>query len=531
MRKLENLEAKYWGETLLCHPEHENKCPWEKLNAATWHALLMEHPEYICHAPEKITPSFMNTRQWLEVLIRHPELEKYLPDPNILLENDSEVIGRLWGILLSRNPEFSKYKPWKLLRRRDWRRLLSQQPQFMTNYNNDRYLAHATQLETLKYTLGSVEQAAVIACQPSLFDRFHTRNYSSKSWVLMLTNQPQLREKCKLHDPSVLTPEDLGFLLKRHPDWLAYCETYSRTPEDILRIATAFPEIINHYDLEKIKNISYRDTPWMEVFPALVPYSHWNFSYSYWDALLTRLSTWFTTGKRPRISSFFKNDDTPATSRRKITRHLPLNPKERSIRNSVDSILEYLFWYGLSSREERMSVVPKNIKEFVMDETMSYEQMMIQMRTMKSSAENGLILYALFLQDDVFLSTILEDRGYHILDLAPVHALLPLALLFVSKPILKAWLYEIHKNDAHAIARFKDKAGNNALHYYFFHGNWDRGGISSDYYGHNDFNPDPFNYDFVQILLDYGVNPDKPNKMGFSYNQIKEAMDKYLRIK
>jgi len=67
------IDVQYWPETVICHPELENQCPWDKIGPSGWHDILLAHPEFIRHAPKKNTVSFMNIVQWLDVLLRHPE--------------------------------------------------------------------------------------------------------------------------------------------------------------------------------------------------------------------------------------------------------------------------------------------------------------------------------------------------------------------------------------------------------------------------------------------------------------------------
>ena len=213
---LEHLEAKYWTETIICHPELEEQCPWEELGASAWHDILLVRPEFIRHAPQKLALS-LGAKQWLEIMIRHPELDAEIPATKSLLSKDSVAIGKLWGTLLSRNPQFAKYEPWKHLRRDDWKKVLSQQPQFISNYERNR-----SRDDSWQFTLISSDQAEIIARQPSLFYRFKANDFQSSSWKAILFSQPQFRPHCNLNK---IGPNYLGLILERYPQWLDYCDT------------------------------------------------------------------------------------------------------------------------------------------------------------------------------------------------------------------------------------------------------------------------------------------------------------------
>lgn len=524
---LEHLETKYWREMIICHPELEEQCPWDKLGSVAWHDILIEHPEFISHAPKKISLSFLSATQWLEVLIAHPELEAYLPVAKTLFAKDSELIGELWGTLLSRHPEFAKYAPWKHLRNTDWKRVLSQQPQFIDNYEQDRPRQNAWQ-----FSLTPNEQAEIIACQPSLFKRFKSEEFQGGAWETILNNQPQFRDRCNL---SKIDPHCLGGILERHPEWLNYCDTYSMEPEAILKIAENFPEVLNHYELDNFKKIGGEDTPWIEKYPCLVPYTQWNFSYSYWDALLTNLSAWQKSGKRPSEVDQIVTDFIIASSKEvslaprkhsvkksKFARPLPRNPKEKNLRNSIDSIMDYRYWVGLNGPIEQIETIPLNIRNILKDKDLTYEQLMIKMGMM-SAEERGMVIYALFISDpNEFLRKMLEKDLQFTVQQVPLQVLLPLTIMYASSFGLYSTMLEIsgvHGYDA--IAKFRDEAGNNAWHYFFFR--------NPMYKPSRKSLNDELEYINYKFLADYACAPDTPNNMGFSYDMICQAMETYLK--
>ncbi len=507
---------------LLSHPELEDQCPWGKLGSNAWHDILLEHPEFIRHAPKKITLSFMSANQWLEVLIRHPELDAYVPASKSLFNRGSEAIGRLWGALLARHPQFAKYAPWKWLRSGDWKRVLCQQPQFIDNYVYDR-----SQKNAWAFTLSLNDQADVIACQPSLFHRFNTHEFQGSAWETVLVNQPQFRGKCDL---DAIGAYYLGRILERHPEWLACCNPDLKSPEDILHIAESFPEILQHYDLERFREIGGGDTPWIEKYPCLVPYSRWDFSYSYWNALLNRLSTWVKTGKRERVNAFATDagqskGKVPLTVRMRGSNNLTLlrpqpdNLKEKNLRNSLDSILECRYWVGLGGPIELMEVIPPQIRRILKDANLTYEQLMIKM-SMMSEEECGMVFYGLVIADPhEFLDKMLLEDMNQVIKLVPAQVLLPLSIQYASANILYSLLSDLPR----AVADFRDKAGNNAWHYFFFR---------NPLFNPSQEDPDlSLESDIYQFLLKYGCSPDTPNAMGFSYRQIHEAMGKYLTEK
>ena len=523
--KFEHLETKFWTETILCHPELEDKCPWNQFGPADWHDILMEHPEFISHVPKKITLSFMSANQWLEVLIAHPELDAYVPTAKSLFKKDSQAIGKLWGKLLSRHPEFAKYEPWKRLRSSDWKKVLSQQPQFIVNYEQER-----SQKNSWQFSLTTLDQADIIACQPSLFNHFTSDDFHGQAWETILSNQPQLRDRCNLNK---IAPRYLGRILERQPQWLNYCDTYSMTPNEILLIAENFPEVLKHYDLDNFNEIGGGDTPWIEKYPCLVPYTRWNFSYTYWDALLTRLSAWQKNGKYLRVdplaTEFVKSLKTEdfltkhSRSRKYIARPLPDNPKETNLRNSIDSILEYRYWIGLGGSMDLMETIPLHIRNILMDKNLTYEQLMIKM-SMMSQEDCGKVLYGLFINDpNEFLNTMLGDDLKLIVQQVPVNMLLPLAIMYVSSTCLYSVLVEIISEHGYdAVTNFRDKAGNNAWHYFFFRNPLYQPSQKSMH--------DAFEYDNYKFLADYACSPDTPNNMGFSYNQINHALKQYLKV-
>ncbi len=522
MCNLAHLETKFWVEKILCHPELEDKCPWEKFGPSAWHDILLEHPEFIRHAPKKIKLSFMSAGQWLEVLARHPELDAYVPAAKSLFNKDSEIIGNLWGRLLARHPQFAKYEPWKHLRSDDWKRVLSQQPQFIDNYERDR-----AQKNAWLFTLTPNDQADVIACQPSLFGHFNADDFQGSAWATILCNQPQFRERCNLHRVG---PYWLGQILACHPEWLDYCGIYSMTPENILRIAVFFPDVLNHYDLDKFREIGNKDTPWIEKYPCLVPYSRLNFSYTYWNALLSRLSSWLKTGKREHVDALAKDavkssqKKVPLTVRTKtgLKRPLPDKPKEKNLRNSLDSIMDYRYWVGLDEPMELMETIPPHIRSILKDRDLTYEQLMIKM-SMMSEEDCGMVFLGLVIDDpNGFLDRMVADDIQLLVQQVPVKVLLPLTIMYASSNAFSRVLTAISNKHGDAIANFRDKAGNNVWHYYFFRNPLRRfsrktlHGMSED--------------DNYKCLREYGCSFDEPNEMGFSYNQLVEAMKKYLSV-
>ena len=514
---LEHLETQYWVETIICHPELEDQCPWGKLGSSAWHDILMERPELIRHAPRKITLSFMSANQWLDVLNAHPELDSYVPSGKSLFKKDSEALGKLWGILLSRHPEFAKYEPWKHLRRDDWRRVLSQQPQFIDKYESDRYRKDSWQC-----TLSALDLAEVIACQPSLFERFKTDNLIDNAWVTILLNQPQFREKCNLNR---IAPLFLGRILGRYPEWLSYCDIYSMTPYSILRVAENFPDILKHYDLDRFKEISYDDTPWIEKYPCLVPYSKWCFSYSYWDAIMTHCSDWLATGKRPIIDALAGECSSHSSqgTRRGGTNKLVTRPrKEKNLRNSIDEIMDCLYWGNAGCLIHEANVIPLRIRKILDDTDLTYEQLMIKM-SMMSEEDCGKIFYGLVISKSrEFLEQMVDHDLDRVIQMVPVKYILPLSILFASTGTLFSVLWQLISKDSNAIADFRDAAGNNVWHYFFFR--------LPMFCPSGKGEVDSSEYENYKLLTKYGCSPDTPNKMGFSYNRINQAMKKYLGV-
>ena len=101
--------------------------------------------------------------------------------------------------------------------------------------------------------------------------------------------------------------------------------------------------------------------------------------------------------------------------------------------------------------------------------------------------------------------------------------LLPLMILFASANTLNFVLYKLFLYDNNAIADFRDDEGNNAWHYFFFRNPMFNPSRKSEY--------DVREYDCYEFLTENGASPDTPNNMGFSYNQINQAMKKYLGVK
>ena len=522
-RNTEHLEMQFWPQTIICHPELEDSCPWEKLGPTAWHDILLEHPECIRHAPKKITQSFMTVNQWLEVLIRHPELEPYLPTGRTFLGKDSAVIGKLWGELLARHPQFAKFHPWKHLRNTDWVCVLSQQPQFIDNYDNDR-----GEKPAWSHTLGSSDMAAIIACQPGLFEHFSANDFPGHAWQTILFNQPQFCDRCPFHK---IEPQSLGTILARYPQYLPRCSPYSLDPKSILVVAEEFPEILNHTDLEKFREIGGKDTPWIEKYPALVPYTSWRFSYAYWDALLTRLSNWLETGRRTAVSVWgdgwcgrHPSSVTPPTWRKRngtleLKRPRPPEPNRRNLRNSVDSIMDFLYWHGQDIAIEQVGAIPMNIRNILNDNDLTYEQLMLKM-SMMSEEDCGMLFFGAFLQNrpDVLDPMFDNDNLDQTIRQIPPQYLLPVAVLFFSSGLLEYMLLRIEDIYRGAVASFKDSAGNNVLHYAFFRAPW-----------HPEEQEDKQEAGLFATLREfYGVSADAPNAMGFTYRQLTQGMEDYL---
>ena len=521
--RMKHIETRYWAKLVICHPELEKSCPWDKLSSSAWHDILLAHPEFIRHAPKKIPQSFMTINQWLEVLLRHPELDEFFPAGKTLIAKSSEAIGKLWGELLSRYPQFAKYAPWKHLRRDDWVTVLSQQPQFIGNYEKDRM-----QKNSWIYNLNSSNRADIIACQPSLVDHFNPREYNGSDWKTILCNQPQFYVKC---DFGQIEARYLGQILKCNPQWLPRCDTYSKTPREILDIASNFPEIFKHYDLDRFKEIGGRDTPWIEEHPSLVSYTKWRFSYAYWDGLLTRLSEWMETKKRLAVSyAGLSLGDSPAQSvsrgganahrlgpNRVLKRPLPPNPKEKNLRNSLDSIMDFRFWLEQGSNVDNITPIPQRIRTILKDENLSYEQLMLKM-SMMPEEDCGMIFYGLFIQErDEFVGRMFDEDLAQVIHMVPLQYLLPVAIMYDSIANLNVILMEIWSMDKNAIANFRDANGNNLMHYAFFRSPW-----------RPEERKDKMERSLFQNLQSYGVSPDDVNNMGYSYRHLREGLENYL---
>ena len=205
-----------------------------------------------------------------------------------------------------------------------------------------------------------------------------------------------------------------------------------------------------------------------------------------------------------------------------ITRPLPDNPRQKNLRNSLDSIMDYRFWVGLNGPIELMETIPLHIRNILKNKDLTYEQLAIRM-VMMSEEDCGMILYGLFIDDpNDILDIMLGDDPSQTLQLVPLEVLLPLSIMYASSNALYSVLVELHSNDSMGIADFRDKAGNNALHYFFFRNplfilsrNKQYGKKASDNY---------------RLLIDYGCNPDATNNMGFSYAQVNQAMKEYLKV-
>ena len=512
---LENLDARYWGETIICHPELEKQCPWSKLSPSSWHDILLEHPEFIRNAPKMITQSFMTINQWLEVLTHHPELDAYFPAGKALLDKDSDAIGQLWATLLSHHPLFEKYNPWKHLRREDWARLLCQQPQFIEKYQNERCLRN-----TRQFTLSSKFIAEIISRQPSLFEAFDKTPFTSCEWKDILLNQPQFINDCKINKLDALS---LGQLLARHPEWLSRCATYSLEPKDILLVAENYPEILNHCDLEKFNNYcekssGFRDTPWMEKHPRLVPYSDWNFSPEYWDALLSRLSHWMKTGKKAPVFPFGNGNAKFSRLNHKGSNANKSEHKEKNLRNSLNSILDIRFMVDKGG-QANLGKIPRHLRAILNDNNLTYEQLMLKM-SMLTEEDCGWLFFGLLIQnrEDDLLDRLLYNDVSMTVQMVPLQYLLPIAIMYFPVPQLGILFLHVtshHGNDA--IAKFRDSAGNNVLHYAFFKAPW-----------HPETQAGEWGAELFHNLYEYGVDPDAPNNMGFSYRQICQELENYL---
>lgn len=97
-----------------------------------------------------------------------------------------------------------------------------------------------------------------------------------------------------------------------------------------------------------------------------------------------------------------------------------------------------------------------------------------------------------------------------------------MAFLKASSGNLFLILHGLLSNNSNALAEFRDKAGNNVWHYFFFRNPLFQA-PGRTFYEKEDL-------DNYQILLDHGCSPDEPNNMGYSYRQLDQAMQKYLKV-
>ena len=151
------------------------------------------------------------------------------------------------------------------------------------------------------------------------------------------------------------------------------------------------------------------------------------------------------------------------------------------------------------------------------DKTQSYEQLMLKM-SMLQEEDCGLFFYGIFIQKrHVITARIFGNEIAQIIRMVPLQYLLPIAILYAPFPRLEILLREIYEMDKNALADFRDKMGNNALHCAFFRTPW-----------HPETQKEAGEFDLISTLQAYGVNPDAPNNMGYSYRQISQGLQKYL---
>ena len=204
-----------------------------------------------------------------------------------------------------------------------------------------------------------------------------------------------------------------------------------------------------------------------------------------------------------------------------LKRTLPKNPKEKNLRNSIDSIMDYRYWCELGGPINSIEPIPLRIRNILMDKNLTYEQLMIKMNMM-SEEDCGMLFYGLFVvENDEFLDRMLEDDIDQTVRQVPAKFILPLAIMYSSSNLLYSLMVEIKCHDANAIKDFRDNGGNNAWHYFFFR--------NPLYHPSQKTQFDRFEHDIYDFLKDFACSPDTPNDMGFSYSQINQAMGRYLK--
>ena len=143
------LDNDQWIEALIKYPQlieyFEEYNDWKKLDGYNWIKLLINQPRFEDKCNEYDGWRKFNRADWEYLLSKRPQFEDKCSEYN----GWEKLIGYEWALLLSEHPQFAKYcdkyNGWKEFINWQWARLLEFQPQFKDtarkygyNFNKDK---------------------------------------------------------------------------------------------------------------------------------------------------------------------------------------------------------------------------------------------------------------------------------------------------------------------------------------------------------------------------------------------------------
>jgi ankyrin repeat protein len=257
-KKPENMTGNELVEYLIRNPKAKGTFCFSGLRSPAWCRLLSHRPEFIAQcntakirqdcaakiiiAQPQLLPYFPPDRiDWRDVLLKRPELIDKMPkgcsftksswvrilrfQPGLWDHSPKDFSSEQWSEIIDCQPQLADKCPWKKMyfsvHYSSWIKCLFKYPDLILSHRPD-----WKQYYDRKILAASREIADILCCNPEIE---------------------------KLVDFSVFDSGDWEMILKKQPQFIKYCDVKKIFTGSIsLRLIAARPELVKHFDLDKI---------------------------------------------------------------------------------------------------------------------------------------------------------------------------------------------------------------------------------------------------------------------------------------
>ena len=276
-----------WVKLLKARHELTKYCKWDILTSGDWLDLLLFYPgpmDRFCKW-DVITPG-----DWGKLLAERPELNVYCKWDRISFSS------RTWTNLLLKDPVFDAHCPWDVITSNDWGRLLKQRPELAQYCNWGVFVSGKDAAGMESVDRGIVQIIAADKRIKDYIDFGRLRNYpdlfytvveelncaeecdwsfvrTGEAWCRIMARHPRLASVC---DWELFSTRDWIDLLTQCPELQEYCTCWDRfSLDECAELLSAREKLKNH-----ISSFDYRFV--------------WNYS-KFQNTIFANLSRRFTT--------------------------------------------------------------------------------------------------------------------------------------------------------------------------------------------------------------------------------------------